>query len=158
MGTSTVSGPFRSANGFQQLDENGVWVPVTGGGGGGGNVIADTVEIPTDGSENILQLPAPTELGQVFFVNATYPLTGLPNGSTALSIAPMNPANAVVLLGVYFDPGYNEVIQFQEVGSTGVPLEFSAPALLWEMRITYVGTSIPYLSELYYATYSYYGG
>ena len=38
MGTSTVSGPFRSANGFQQLDENGVWVPVTGGGGGGGGV------------------------------------------------------------------------------------------------------------------------
>ena len=38
MGTSTVSGPFRSANGFQQLDENGVWVPVTGGGGGGGGI------------------------------------------------------------------------------------------------------------------------
>lgn len=30
MGTSTVSGPFRSANGFQQLDENGEWAPVTG--------------------------------------------------------------------------------------------------------------------------------
>ena len=35
MGTSTVSGPFRSENGFQQLDANGVWVPVAGGGGGG---------------------------------------------------------------------------------------------------------------------------
>jgi hypothetical protein len=35
MGTSTVSGPFRSENGFQQLDENGEWVPVAGGGGGG---------------------------------------------------------------------------------------------------------------------------
>lgn len=34
MGISTVSGPFRSKNGFQQLDENGQWVPVTGGGGG----------------------------------------------------------------------------------------------------------------------------
>ena len=35
MGTSTVSGPFRSANGFQEL-VNGVWTPVSGGGGGGG--------------------------------------------------------------------------------------------------------------------------
>jgi len=35
MGTSTVSGPFRSQNGFQQL-VNGVWTPVGSGGGGGG--------------------------------------------------------------------------------------------------------------------------
>jgi hypothetical protein len=35
MGTSTVSGPFRSQNGFQEL-VNGVWTPVGGGGGGGG--------------------------------------------------------------------------------------------------------------------------
>ena len=34
MGTSTVSGPFRSENGFQEL-VNGQWVPVAGGGGGG---------------------------------------------------------------------------------------------------------------------------
>jgi hypothetical protein len=33
MGTSTVSGPFRSQNGFQEL-VNGVWTPVGGGGGG----------------------------------------------------------------------------------------------------------------------------
>lgn len=31
MGTSTVSGPFRSQNGFEQL-VNGEWVPVSGGG------------------------------------------------------------------------------------------------------------------------------
>ena len=37
MGTSTVSGPFRSENGFQEL-VNGVWTPVSGGGGGGGFV------------------------------------------------------------------------------------------------------------------------
>ena len=33
MGISTVSGPFRSQNGFQEL-VNGVWTPVSGGGGG----------------------------------------------------------------------------------------------------------------------------
>lgn len=31
MGTSTVSGPFRSQNGFQELDGNGDWVAVGGG-------------------------------------------------------------------------------------------------------------------------------
>ena len=35
MGISTVSGPFRSQNGFQELVD-GVWTPVGGGGGGGG--------------------------------------------------------------------------------------------------------------------------
>ena len=40
MGTSTVSGPFRSQNGFQQL-VNGVWTPIGGGGGG----IAATVTL-----------------------------------------------------------------------------------------------------------------
>jgi hypothetical protein len=40
MGTSTVSGPFRSQNGFQQL-VNGVWTPVGGGSGG----IAATVTL-----------------------------------------------------------------------------------------------------------------
>ena len=34
MGISTVSGPFRSQNGFQEL-VNGQWVPVAGSGGGG---------------------------------------------------------------------------------------------------------------------------
>jgi hypothetical protein len=38
MGTSTVSGPFRSQNGFQEL-VNGVWTPVGGGGGGGGGYV-----------------------------------------------------------------------------------------------------------------------
>ena len=38
MGTSTVSGPFRSENGFQEL-VNGQWVPVAGTGGGGGGPV-----------------------------------------------------------------------------------------------------------------------
>lgn len=45
MGTSTVSGPFRSANGFQEL-VNGVWTPVAGGGGSGGVANTCLVQIP----------------------------------------------------------------------------------------------------------------
>lgn len=45
MGTSTVSGPFRSANGFQEL-VNGQWVPVAGGGGGGGVPNTCLVQVP----------------------------------------------------------------------------------------------------------------
>ena len=65
MGTSTVSGPFRSANGFQQLDENGVWVPVTGGGGGGGTVIVFD-ETTTSITLNF------TEVGQIITVVGHY--------------------------------------------------------------------------------------
>jgi hypothetical protein len=46
MGTSTVSGPFRSQNGFQEL-VNGVWTPVGGGGGGNPNDIVVTREVTT---------------------------------------------------------------------------------------------------------------
>ena len=50
MGISTVSGPFRSQNGFQEL-VNGVWVPVAGGGGGNPNDIVVTNTIyPNDGT------------------------------------------------------------------------------------------------------------
>ena len=67
MGISTVSGPFRSKNGFQQLDENGEWVPVTGGGGGGGG---GTTTIMQWG--DVLALPAPTAIGQVYEVDVAY--------------------------------------------------------------------------------------
>lgn len=74
MGTSTVSGPFRSENGFQEL-VNGVWTPVSGGGGGGGgpvlvNLTLDNVYgargVPPTGS--VIQAPqvAPGEIIRVF--------------------------------------------------------------------------------------------
>jgi hypothetical protein len=49
MGTSTVSGPFRSQNGFQEL-VNGEWVPVGGGGGGGVSAITAGSGIAVDQS------------------------------------------------------------------------------------------------------------
>jgi hypothetical protein len=90
MGTSTVSGPFRSQNGFQQL-VNGVWTPVGGGGGGGGVVDVITLadesaaaqigftanaystdissSTPTGPSAgNIIQLPS-LDIGQAVLVN-----------------------------------------------------------------------------------------
>lgn len=61
MGTSTVSGPFRSQNGFQEL-VNGQWVPV--GGGGGGNSAFTTI-YRTE-TNLVYTLPAPTEVGQIY--------------------------------------------------------------------------------------------
>jgi hypothetical protein len=90
MGTSTVSGPFRSQNGFQQL-VNGVWTPVGGGGGGGGVVDVITLVDENGGAQvglacnsysqdvssstptgpsagNIIQLPS-MDVGQAVLVN-----------------------------------------------------------------------------------------
>jgi len=96
MGISTVSGPFRSKNGFQEL-VNGEWVPVAGGGGGGGGFVpvhlynsnaplygatdnrysndnlADPPTGPTAG--NIIQLP-PIALGGTYYID-------MPTGSTS---------------------------------------------------------------------------
>lgn len=91
MGTSTVSGPFRSANGFQEL-VNGVWTPVAGGGGGGGgggfvpvaliNQYGGSLGLPDNRySDNnigppsgpsagtIIQLP-PISVGGTYFIHA----------------------------------------------------------------------------------------
>ena len=72
MGTSTVSGPFRSANGFQEL-VNGQWVPVAGGGGGVPNTCLVQVPINIDctvytgfsGSEVAMKLELPFTVQEV---------------------------------------------------------------------------------------------
>lgn len=88
MGTSTVSGPFRSENGFQEL-VNGQWVPVAGGGGGGGGFVpvalvgeygsyvgmsdnrysANGTQDPPTGptAGNIIQLP-PIQVGGTYYI------------------------------------------------------------------------------------------
>jgi hypothetical protein len=70
MGTSTVSGPFRSQNGFQEL-VNGVWTPVGGGGGGGGALAS--VRTLTN-SVQYYDLPNPDEVdvpvGTIYQVSA----------------------------------------------------------------------------------------
>ena len=89
MGTSTVSGPFRSANGFQEL-VNGVWTPVGGGGGGGGGGFVPVALVnqngvylglpdnrySADGTQNpptgpsagtIIQLP-PIQVGGTYYI------------------------------------------------------------------------------------------
>ena len=60
MGTSTVSGPFRSQNGFQELVD-GVWTPVGGGG--------STALIVAPGTTDLVF----TEVGQIITVVAFNP-------------------------------------------------------------------------------------
>lgn len=83
MGTSTVSGPFRSENGFQEL-VNGVWTPVSGGGGGGGGGGTTTIMQWGD----FLALPAPTAIGQVYEVDVAYKFdeSGLPSITIELPV------------------------------------------------------------------------
>jgi len=80
MGTSTVSGPFRSENGFQEL-VNGVWTPVSGGGGGGGGpVLVNLTQANVYGARgvsptgSVIQAPqvAPGEIIRVFMDFATF--------------------------------------------------------------------------------------
>jgi len=77
MGTSTVSGPFRSQNGFQEL-VNGVWTPIGGGGGGGGGVV-DVIRL-VDSS------PFPAFVGAVCNSYSEDPLQDPPTGTSAGNI------------------------------------------------------------------------
>jgi|688.fasta_scaffold459301_3 hypothetical protein len=103
MGTSTVSGPFRSQNGFQEL-VNGVWTPVGGGGGGG----SSPTIIPVTPGGTTYTLPAFTEVGQTatFLWEFHYP-----DGNLTLTIAPMAGFDAVIFTGVEINFNSNSNIQ-----------------------------------------------
>jgi hypothetical protein len=80
MGTSTVSGPFRSQNGFQEL-VNGVWTPVGGGGGGGGAVVTiNTADFP-----GTYQLPASAAVGDRITVQIVSPTNADAEGGFIIS-------------------------------------------------------------------------
>lgn len=112
MSNSTVSGPFRSENGFQEL-VGGVWVPV--GGGGGGTVIT----VNTSNFPGSYQLPSSAVVGDVItikFVNPTNAAAGTftvsaQDGSLIMSdqtqiaaafiYTPSNPGGALAGIGLF---------------------------------------------------------
>ena len=121
MGTSTVSGPFRSQNGFQEL-VNGVWTPVGGGGGGGGGIDYTPFTWNIGGNTEIV-LPTPTTAGQAWRYVSN--LAGWTPG-TSLEISFSTPATnlglgAINVFGdqygyvVYNDEIINNFFQFEVV-------------------------------------------
>lgn len=123
MGTSTVSGPFRSANGFQQLDENGVWVPVTGG-GGGGSPTAILFTPPTDGTTVDVVLPAPAAVGQIYIISSIFVPFITPNGDISINPALLPGQDFPVIQLVISQPS-NSVYTYSNDGT----YEFTADYL-----------------------------
>lgn len=132
MGTSTVSGPFRSANGFQEL-VNGQWVPVAGGGGGGGGSDVQ-IELATGGfsgtpanlyseyfyanppigptAGNIIQLPL-IEVGQSY---SFYSLSGSSVDAYAIQL----PSIAGTDISSFYGP-FNALVAPAGTYGTSVP-------------------------------------
>lgn len=79
MGISTVSGPFRSQNGFQELVD-GVWTPIGGGGGGNAPIVIDRST-----SDSIIIPAVPTEVGQVYTYFFPSPIS---DTGTAVDVRP----------------------------------------------------------------------
>jgi hypothetical protein len=144
MGTSTVSGPFRSQNGFQEL-VNGVWTPVGGGGGGGSS---PTIVIPRTSVNTNYVFDAPTQVGQTWsfaleFPNATY------GGFTYLLPSALTPgADYITFFGSQptYDI-YGNLVNIESFG-TGSPSSYamntyygpgSEFTYMQTVQITYIG-------------------
>jgi hypothetical protein len=118
MGTSTVSGPFRSQNGFQEL-VNGVWTPVGSGGGGGGSV---TVIPFTPGIPNQYELPLFTEVGQTAqFYWPFHANTGVESLELIAPVVPGTYGTFMVSVFVDYDGNYqNAQISSDVVADTDI--------------------------------------
>lgn len=166
MGTSTVSGPFRSENGFQELDANGVWVPVAGGGGGGvTSIIAGSgisVSAPTGavtisatgggGGDEVIRilaqwgdtvaLPAPTAVGQIYEIDVAYSYnaTGLTGVTIELPTIGNGFLSFALLTAYAVDPFSSPDFQALFNASTSL-INFNPPGQIAyaNFRIVYIG-------------------
>jgi hypothetical protein len=136
MGTSTVSGPFRSQNGFQEL-VNGVWTPVGGGGGGGGSIA--TVVPVTLGSYQPVVITKP-ELGTVLQFVGPYVSRNAPDTGTEFQLAPTSGYAGLLVVGISSTEafGVERISSFPTIG-TGVWQKNQAGWLAWSLNLTYMG-------------------
>jgi hypothetical protein len=172
MGTSTVSGPFRSQNGFQELVD-GEWVPVsgggsplsltttgtsgpatlvgsnlnipnyaTGGGGGGGN----TTIIPWVGgnSPTIYTLPAFTAPGQTASFAWEFHNSSGSGDYLEVTMAPMPGVDVIFFFAITSD-SFNNISQNTGMNSVGVANPTMATSLF---TATFVST-IVYSGDTY---------
>jgi hypothetical protein len=99
MGTSTVSGPFRSQNGFEQL-VNGEWVPVSGGG--------SPLSLTTTGTSG----PATLVGSNLNIPNYS---TGGGGGGDVAAEVHINTSNVYAENGIYSPPSPGTIITLPEI-------------------------------------------
>jgi hypothetical protein len=149
MGTSTVSGPFRSENGFQELVD-GVWTPV-----GGGN---SATVIFREASPLVITLPAPTSIGQVY--SLIFPWTLTPTNTATILLSAVNGAPYTALTGrtlIYTYSTPVAVLPPSGSGSNAIQVLDSDTDESAEFQIVYMGEFGAYshysvVSSTYFST------
>ena len=153
MGTSTVSGPFRSQNGFQEL-VNGVWTPVGGGGGGGGSIA--TIVPVTLGSYQPVVITKP-ELGTVLQFVGPYVSRNAPGTGTEFQLAPTPGYTGLGILGVSLTEANGVQRIFQS--TPNIWQINQAGWLAWSLTLTYMQDLEPSPGSVvatFWATYTAY--